>query len=43
MGARPMKRVIREKIKKPLAKMMLFHSISGKVLLKVDDGEIIFE
>ena len=43
MGARPMKRVIRDMIKKPLAKMMLFQKLDGEVTLRIEDDEIIFE
>ncbi|MFL0809168.1 MAG: ATP-dependent Clp protease ATP-binding subunit ClpA [Agarilytica sp.] len=43
MGARPMARIIQEKIKKPLAEMVLFGKLSekgGTVLIEVKDGEI---
>ena len=44
MGARPMKRLIQEKLKKPLAEMILFGDLAeegGAVLISVDeDGEL---
>lgn len=44
MGARPMKRLIQEKLKKPLAEMILFGELAeegGEVMIGVDaDGEI---
>jgi len=43
MGARPMARVIQEKLKKPLAEEVLFGSLSkngGEVDITVEDGEI---
>ncbi|WP_415891584.1 ATP-dependent Clp protease ATP-binding subunit ClpA [Neptuniibacter sp. PT8_73] len=47
MGARPMKRLIQEKLKKPLAEMILFGELSeegGEVAISVDaDGEISVE
>ena len=46
MGARPMARVIRESIKKPLADEILFGSLSkgGKVRVELDEfGELAFE
>ena len=46
MGARPMARVIRENIKKPLADEILFGSLSkgGKVRVELDEfGELAFE
>jgi ATP-dependent Clp protease ATP-binding subunit ClpA len=45
MGARPMDRVIREKIKKPLAEKLLFGELvgGGCVRVSVSDGELAFE
>ena len=46
MGARPMARIIRENIKKPLADEILFGALSrgGKVRVKLDDrGDIAFD
>jgi len=45
MGARPMARVIKENIKKPLAEELLFGQLAngGKVEVTVEDGEIKFE
>ena len=46
MGARPMARIIRENIKKPLADEILFGDLAkgGTVKVKVDDfGELTFE
>lgn len=47
MGARPMKRLIQEKIKKPLAEMILFGDLAeegGEVEIRVDaDGELTLE
>ena len=47
MGARPMKRLIQEKLKKPLAEMILFGELAeegGEVIVGVDaDGEISVE
>ena len=46
MGARPMSRVIRESIKKPLADEILFGTLSkgGKVIVDLDEfGELAFE
>jgi ATP-dependent Clp protease ATP-binding subunit ClpA len=45
MGARPMARVIQEKIKKPLAEELLFGRLAqgGKVMVGVSDGELSFE
>ncbi|MDX1570175.1 MAG: ATP-dependent Clp protease ATP-binding subunit ClpA [Xanthomonadales bacterium] len=42
MGARPMKRVIQDKIKRPLADELLFGSLAsgGVVRLTVEDGEL---
>jgi len=43
MGARPMARIIQDKVKKPLAEMVLFGSLSdrgGVVIVDVDDGEL---
>ncbi len=42
MGARPMRRVIQENVKKPLAEELLFGKLSrgGKVRLYVDGGEL---
>jgi ATP-dependent Clp protease ATP-binding subunit ClpA len=44
MGARPMDRLIQEKIKKPLAEEVLFGSLSdkgGTAFVTVEDGELI--
>ncbi|MGI9291452.1 MAG: ATP-dependent Clp protease ATP-binding subunit ClpA [Gammaproteobacteria bacterium] len=46
MGARPMSRVIQEKIKRPLAEMLLFGDLveGGHVTIEVgDDGEIVLD
>lgn len=46
MGARPMSRIIQEKIKKPLAELVLFGSLSekgGVVQVDVKDGELSLE
>lgn len=42
MGARPMHRLIQDKVKRPLADMILFGSLSkgGTVQLKMTDGEL---
>ncbi|WP_243042538.1 ATP-dependent Clp protease ATP-binding subunit ClpA [Dyella sedimenti] len=43
MGARPMARVIQEKVKRPLADELLFGKLAegGKVALSVKDGELV--
>ncbi|MFC6755043.1 hypothetical protein ACFQEU_16475, partial [Halorubrum tibetense] len=44
MGARPMARLIQEKIKKPLAEMVLFGELAdggGTVMVDVEDDELI--
>ena len=44
MGARPMDRLIQEKIKKPLAEEVLFGSLAekgGTVLVSVEDNDLI--
>lgn len=46
MGARPMARIIQEKIKKPLAELVLFGALSdkgGSVRVDVEDGELVVE
>jgi ATP-dependent Clp protease ATP-binding subunit ClpA len=45
MGARPMARLIQEKIKKPLAEQLLFGELAegGKVQIGVENGELAFE
>jgi len=45
MGARPMARLIQEKVKKPLADELLFGKLTngGFVTLKVKDGELYFD
>ena len=46
MGARPMARIIQEKVKKPLAELVLFGSLSdrgGSVRIDVVDGELVIE
>ncbi len=47
MGARPMKRLIQDKLKKPLAEMILFGDLTergGEVMITVNDaGEIVVE
>ncbi|MCB1723931.1 MAG: ATP-dependent Clp protease ATP-binding subunit ClpA [Gammaproteobacteria bacterium] len=45
MGARPMARVIQEKIKKPLAEELLFGRLSqgGKLTIRVSEGELAFD
>jgi ATP-dependent Clp protease ATP-binding subunit ClpA len=44
MGARPMARIIQEKIKRPLAEELLFGKLhdGGHVLITVEDGELKF-
>ena len=44
MGARPMARLIQDKIKKPLAEQVLFGDLAagGKVIVHVEDGELGF-
>ncbi len=45
MGARPMARVIQDRIKKPMAEELLFGRLSqgGKVRVELSDGELEFE
>ena len=45
MGARPMDRVIREKIKKPLAEKLLFGELAGggRVRISVSKNELVFD
>ncbi|RTZ72326.1 MAG: ATP-dependent Clp protease ATP-binding subunit ClpA [Gammaproteobacteria bacterium] len=45
MGARPMARLIQEKIKKPLAEELLFGSLSqgGHVRIRLEEDELVFE
>lgn len=46
MGARPMGRIIQDRIKKPLAEMVLFGTLSdkgGEVEILVKDGELVLE
>lgn len=46
MGARPMARLIQEKIKRPLAEQILFGALSeggGEVNVHLKDGELVFE
>lgn len=46
MGARPMERIIQEKIKKPLAELVLFGALSekgGTVVIRVKDDQIEIE
>jgi ATP-dependent Clp protease ATP-binding subunit ClpA len=45
MGARPMARLIQEKIKKPLAEELLFGSLNqgGHVRIRLKDEELVFE
>ena len=45
MGARPMARVIQDKIKRPLANELLFGKLvgGGKVGIDVRDGELVVE
>ena len=45
MGARPMARVIKEKIKKPLAEELLFGALEGggHVLVSAEQGELTFD
>lgn len=46
MGARPMARIIQEKIKKPLAELVLFGALSekgGTVLVEVDAGDLLLK
>jgi ATP-dependent Clp protease ATP-binding subunit ClpA len=40
MGARPMARIINEKIKKPLAKQLLFGDDISKVTIEVNNGDL---
>lgn len=44
MGARPMERLIQEKVKQPLADELLFGKLSkgGKVVIDVDNDELVF-
>ncbi len=44
-GARPLARVIQEKIKKPLAEELLFGKLAkgGVVVVKVEDGNVVFD
>jgi ATP-dependent Clp protease ATP-binding subunit ClpA len=44
MGARPMARLIQEKIKKPLANDLLFGKLShgGHVRIYIENNEIVF-
>ncbi|MBL4607665.1 MAG: ATP-dependent Clp protease ATP-binding subunit ClpA [Pseudomonadales bacterium] len=44
MGARPMARLIKDAIKKPLAEMILFGELSdgGEVKVELQDGELVF-
>ena len=44
MGARPMDRLLQEKIKKPLAEAVLFGSLSekgGTAFVRVEEGELV--
>jgi len=41
MGARPMARVIAEKIKTPLARAMVFGGAGSKIRVRVEDGDIV--
>ncbi|HCU88561.1 MAG TPA: ATP-dependent Clp protease ATP-binding subunit ClpA [Gammaproteobacteria bacterium] len=45
MGARPMARLIQDKIKKPLAEQLLFGDLQGggQIFISVRDGEIVVE
>ena len=45
MGARPMKRVIAESIKKPLSKMMVLGELTdgGKITLMVKNNELVLK
>ena len=45
MGARPMSRIIQEKIKRPLAEELLFGNLSdgGHITLTVEKGELILK
>ncbi len=45
MGARPMARLIQDKIKKPLAEELLFGALSegGHVQVRVENDELVFE
>ncbi len=45
MGARPMARVIRDQIRKPLAEELLFGKLArgGHVNVRVSDGELVFD
>jgi len=45
MGARPMARLVKEAIKKPLAEMILFGELSegGEVEVDLEDGELVFK
>jgi ATP-dependent Clp protease ATP-binding subunit ClpA len=43
MGARPMSRLVQEKVKKPLAEKILFGDLAqgGEILLDVEEGELV--
>ncbi|MBX2858795.1 MAG: hypothetical protein KTR17_09045, partial [Cellvibrionaceae bacterium] len=46
MGARPMARIIQDKVKKPLAEQVLFGALSekgGVITVDVEDDEIVIE
>jgi ATP-dependent Clp protease ATP-binding subunit ClpA len=45
MGARPMARLIQEKVKKPLAEELLFGKLSngGRVKVSEQDDQLVFE
>ena len=45
MGARPMARLIQDKIRKPLAEFLLFGDLNGggKVSISVENDEIVFD
>lgn len=43
MGARPMARLINDEIKKPLAKMILFETLTGTVKVRAVDDKIVLE
>jgi len=45
MGARPMSRLVQEKIKQPLAERLLFGDLQkgGKVMIDIEDKELVLK
>jgi ATP-dependent Clp protease ATP-binding subunit ClpA len=46
MGARPMSRLIQDKIKRPLAEQILFGRLAekgGEVFVRLENDELVFE